>query len=115
MKKETILFYLFVILVFSPSYIWCQKSHYDCISTLFKKDKNDNYKGQYMKGAQNGMGIQKIKSNEIYIGDFVKNKKHGFGMLLVSEESKIKELPETSIYVGRWQDDKKDRSGRCYN
>ena len=61
------------------------------------------------------MGIQKIKSNEIYIGDFVKNKKHGFGMLLVSEESKIKELPETSIYVGRWQDDKKDRSGRCYN
>lgn len=94
--------------------VYGQISYEDIFSSVLKTGVNKGFKGQALRGTRNGMGLL-YKKGTIYIGDFAKNKRHGLGMLIATNNKEIPNCPETSIFIGRWFEDKQEGNGRCYN
>ena len=69
-------------------------------------NKNSFYIGQWIKNSKHGIGFLKINENIMYIGSFVKNKINGFGILFYKNE----EL----LYFGNFIEGK-FKDGLCYN
>lgn len=59
-----------------------------------------------MKGAPNGKGTYKWKNGSIYVGDFVKGLKHGFGKWKKEADAII-----TNTYEGEYRYDQKAGKG----
>lgn len=79
------------------------------------KGKYGKFKGQFLKGKCNGMGILLMKDNSIYIGDFMDGDITGYGMKIANEKQGIKNCPQTVVYVGNWNKGQKSGIGTCYN
>ncbi|MCD8261759.1 MAG: hypothetical protein LUD15_09930 [Bacteroides sp.] len=78
-------------------------------------NKKEWYKGQILKKERTGMGILKMKDGKIYIGDLLKGKMNGTGMMLSPIGDKISNCKEYAIYVGNWKQGIKSGKGTCYN
>lgn len=113
MKGKSLFYGLLMCLWMAPASVCGQESVVSLFQRTFSEGTKKDFKGQYLKGARNGMGGVK-KEAEVYVGDFVKNKRQGMGMQIVSEAGQIENCPGATVYVGRWSDDKKEGSGRCY-
>ncbi len=103
---------IFLILLFAIS---IKAQNIDLASLIFSNTETD-YMGQIAISckARHGMGIYKDGKN-IYIGDFSNNKKTGYGMMIIGNQGKIKNLPDCMAYIGDWYEGKKEGNGTCYN
>ena len=90
----------------------------DLASIIFSQaGKKVNYIGQYddNRRDKNGTGISRDKQGNVYVGDFMRGKFSGYGMLIMANNASIKDLPGTTIYVGEWIDGKREGKGTCYS
>lgn len=87
-------------------------------SVIFSQaGKKVNYIGQYddNRRDKNGTGISRDKQGNVYVGDFMRGKFSGYGMLIMANNESIKDLPGATIYVGEWIDGKREGKGTCYS
>lgn len=54
----------------------------------FVKSKYGMFKGQFLKGKCNGMGVLQMKDNSLYVGDFMDGEITGYGMKIVTSGKK---------------------------
>ena len=90
----------------------------DLASIIFSQaGKKVNYIGQYddNRRDKNGTGISRDKQGNVYVGDFMRGKFSGYGMLIMANNASIKDLPGATIYVGEWIDGKREGKGTCYS
>ena len=109
-KLFTILF--FIALGFSTN------GQPSALSIPFQKLFNNSsnvYIGQFVKEKKNGLGILKFKDGSIYIGDFTDNEIDGTGTIFAPLNNNIKNCPSCAIYVGSFKKGKKEGYGTCYN
>lgn len=110
MDKNKLLLFIFVVFLI-PSTLYSQNLG----EILFGKKSKNDYLSQYTDNHKhkNGLGIQRRKNGDVYIGDFFRDEFSGRGML-ISEKQKIENAPNAFVYVGAWVDGKKQGKGTCY-
>lgn len=107
---------LFVLVFILINAVSLSAQDFDLTSMIFQ-EKGIEYMGQLDAAKQkykNGMGILKEGGN-VYFGDFINNKKSGYGMLVANKKGKIKNLKNCMVYIGSWFDGKKHGKGTCYD
>lgn len=57
------------------------------------------------EGAKNGLGQTLFPNGDVYVGEYVDNKRHGTGTYFFADDG--------IIYTGRWRDNLRDGVGRC--
>lgn len=103
-----------IILLFASGNLFAE----DLASLLFKSvDSKVNYIGQLADNGKdkNGTGIRRGKGGMVYIGDFMRGKYSGYGMMIIGSKGKIDNAPGAAVYVGEWIDNKKNGRGVCYS
>ena len=82
----------------------------------FVKSKYGKFKGQFLKGKCNGMGILQMKDNSLYVGDFMDGEITGYGMkIATSGKQVLSNCPGAMIYIGNWNKGQKSGIGTCYD
>lgn len=82
----------------------------------FVKCKHGKFKGQFLKGKCNGMGILQMKDKSLFFGDFMNGEITGYGMKIApSSKQVITNCPNALIYVGNWNKGQKSGTGTCYD
>lgn len=104
---------VFVLLIAIGGY--SQNMGLESLKKNIQSGANNKFKGQFLKGARNGMGFELEKDGFIYAGDFVKNKFHGIGMQVSTEDMDITGLVDCKTYVGGYKNGKRNGLGRCYS
>ena len=112
--KRLILSLLCCIAILAPYPVWAQNPFADVFASALSSGLNKGFKGQALRGTRNGMGMLQSKK-DIYIGDFANNKRHGSGMQILTKGVCLESCPNAYVFVGRWFEDKREGSGRCYD
>lgn len=82
----------------------------------FVKSKYGKFKGQFLKGKCNGMGVLQMKDNSLYVGDFMDGEITGYGMkIATSGKQVLSNCPGAMIYIGNWNKGQKSGIGTCYD
>lgn len=112
---------LSIILCIFPSLLFGQnidanKYFAHTFDNSFVKCKYGKFKGQFLKGKCNGMGILQMKDNSLYIGDFMNGEITGYGIkIATSGKQVLSNCPGAMIYTGNWNKGQKSGIGTCYN
>ena len=98
---------LSIILCIFPSLLFGQnidanKYFAHTFDNSFVKCKYGKFKGQFLKGKCNGMGILQMKDNSLYIGDFMNGEITGYGMKISTSGKVLANCPGAMTYVGSW-------------
>ena len=87
----------------------------EALGKAFLITNKKGFRGQYMKGKRNGMGLLNLKKGNVYIGDFYRDDITGIGMLVSSKKDEIENCKGCAVYVGNWRMGKKEGMGICYD
>lgn len=103
---------VFILILFLPSILQSQD-----ISSILFSNYSVNYFGQLTDDGRkkDGIGVYKLPNGNLYAGDMKMNKIHGFGMMIIGENSKISHCNGAYAYVGEWENGKKNGKGTIYN
>ena len=103
---------VFIFILFLPSILQSQD-----ISSILFSNYSVNYFGQLTDNGRkkDGIGIYKLPNGNLYAGDMKMNKIHGFGMMIIGENSEISHCNGAYAYVGEWENGKKSGKGTIYN
>ena len=117
MRKQFVC--IFTIFLFMVMCVNAQTLHQNDFSSevtkvINKANVKGKFKGQFLKGKRNGMGIFSFKNGSFYVGDFYHNDFSGFGMM-INADVHVKNSNDCFAYVGNWKGNKKTGFGRCYN
>lgn len=76
-----------------------------------------SYIGQLADNGKdrNGTGMRRYKNGNLYIGDMMRGKASGHGMMVIGSKGRIDNAPGAVMYVGDWIDNKKEGRGCCYS
>lgn len=108
------LIYIMIILAVSSN-CFAQDNYEKDFQRLADIAQGKNFIGQIIKGSKNGMGFLVEKNDAFYIGDFVSNKKNGNGLQYFPGDSKLKDYPNATFFVGKWENNKLNGHVKCYN
>lgn len=112
---------LTIILCIFPSLLWGQnidvsKYFAHTFDNSFVKSKYGKFKGQFLKGKCNGMGVLQMKDNSLYFGDFMNGEITGYGIkIATSGKQLLSNCPGAMIYIGNWNKGQKSGIGTCYD
>lgn len=112
---------LTIILCIFPSLLWGQninvsKYFAHTFDNSFIKSKYGKFKGQFLKGKCNGMGVLQMKDNSLYVGDFMNGEITGYGIkIATSGKQLLSNCPGAMIYIGNWNKGQKSGIGTCYD
>ena len=112
---------LSIILCIFPSLLFGQnidanKYFAHTFDNSFVKCKYGKFKGQFLKGKCNGMGVLQMKDNSLYVGDFMNGEITGYGIkIATSGKQVLSNCPGAMIYIGNWNKGKKSGIGTCYD
>ncbi len=112
---------LTIILCIFPSLLWGQnidvsKYFSHTFDNSFVKSKYGKFKGQFLKGKCNGMGVLQMKDNSLYVGDFMNGEITGYGIkIATSGKQVLSNCPGAMIYIGNWNKGQKSGIGTCYD
>ena len=112
---------LTIILCIFPSLLWGQninvsKYFAHTFDNSFIKSKYGKFKGQFLKGKCNGMGVLQMKDNSLYFGDFMNGEITGYGIkIATSGKQLLSNCPGAMIYIGNWNKGQKSGIGTCYD
>ena len=110
-----IILWIFPTLLFGQN-IDINKYFAHTFDNSFVKSKYGKFKGQFLKGKCNGMGVLQMKDNSLYVGDFMDGEITGYGMKIVTSGKKVlANCPEAMVYVGNWNKGQKSGVGTCYD
>lgn len=115
MKHLHNLFCLLSLFLLVPVYLLAQQTGSDILSNAIQRSGEKGFIGQYLKGARNGMGAALLKNGDLYVGDFIKNKYQGTGMLFDKTGENLQTTPGCAVFVGKWREGKRSGMGRCYS
>lgn len=110
MKRTIALLALFSCLSFAEGQEYTQV--FNKILAVTNKKK---FRGQYLKGKRNGMGLLELKKGFIYVGDFYRDDMTGYGMMIAPIGQTIENCPECAFFVGNWNKGIKTGMGTCYD
>ena len=106
---------MILLLLACFSYSHGQERRYSkLLNKAFLVTNKKGFRGQYLKGSRNGMGLLALRKGYVYIGDFYNEDISGFGMLIASEGNYIDNCEGCAVYVGNWRNNKKNGRGTCY-
>ena len=112
---------LTIILCIFPSLLWGQnidvsKYFSHTFDNSFVKSKYGKFKGQFLKGKCNGMGVLQMKDNSLYVGDFMNGEITGYGIKIATNGKQVlSNCPGAMIYIGNWNKGEKSGIGTCYD
>lgn len=112
---------LSIILCIFPSLLFGQnidanKYFAHTFDNSFVKCKYGKFKGQFLKGKCNGMGVLQMKDNSLYVGDFMNGEITGYGIkIATSGKQVLSNCPGAMIYIGNWNKGQKSGIGTCYD
>lgn len=103
---------IYIFSLFLPAFLQAQ----DISAILFANQSVDYFGQTTDKGRdKDGMGICRLKNGNLYAGDMKMNNIHGFGMMIAGEKGKISHCDGAFVYVGEWENGKKNGKGTVYD
>lgn len=104
------------IVLFFALFLFCAGISFsqDLGKVIFGAKSKVDYIGQYTDNhkKKNGLGIQRYRNGNVYIGDFSQNILSGKGMLISTKG--IANAQDAVVYVGSWKFGEKHGKGICY-
>lgn len=103
---------IILLLSFLPTILNAQD-----ISSILFSGHSVNYFGQLTDNGKDreGLGLQKLKGGNLYVGNMRKNKFHGYGMMIAGEKGEIANCSGAYVYVGEWENGIKKGKGTIYD
>ena len=80
-----------------------------------RKFSNGKYKGQIDRDKRSGLGAYLWDSGASYWGYWKRGERNGVGILIAPQDYSISDSHNYSIYVGEWEKEKRNGTGRCYD
>jgi len=82
---------------------------------LFIWVNEEKYDGDWKEDARNGVGTYTWPNGSKYEGEFKDNERSGQGTYTVPAGFSISNCPYCTKYTGKWLNNRKVATGKCYN